>query len=64
MIKILKTGTNNYGKWVCFEFLTDLMVINGIAKTNLDLEEKTYNNLTLVINQRNSKISFNIIEKK
>lgn len=64
MIKIKKVGTNSIGKWACFHFVTDLMEISGIAKTELELEEeKTYSNLLLVVNQKNSKIYYNIVEK-
>lgn len=65
MIKIKKVGTNNFGKWACFHFMTDLMEITGIAKTDLELEEdKIYQNLLLVVNQKNSKIYYNLVEKK
>lgn len=65
MIKIKKLGKTQYGEWASFEFITDLMVVNGIARHNLELEEdKIYTNLCLVINQRNDKIKFKIVEKK
>lgn len=65
MIKIKKVGSTQYGKWANFEFITDLMIINGVAKHNLDLEEeKIYTNLCLVINQRNDKIKYQIVEKE
>ena len=64
MIKIKKVGTNDYGKWVCFEFLTDLMEISGIARTDLVLEEsKVYTNLTLQIVSKNNKNYYKIVEK-
>lgn len=64
MIKITKVGTNSYGKWACFHFLTDLMEITGIAKTDLELEEdKLYTDLLLVVTQKNSKIYYNLVEK-
>lgn len=64
MIKIKKLGNTQYGKWASFEFITDLMIVKGIAKCNLELEEnKIYTNLCLVINQRNEKIKFEIVEK-
>lgn len=64
MIKIKKIGTNDYGKWVCFDFLTDLMEISGIAKTDLVLEEnKIYNNLMLQIVSKNNKNYYKIVEK-
>lgn len=64
MIKIKKLGTNNYGKWVYFNFLTDLLEITGIAKTDLTLEEnKSYNNLTLQILSKNNKNYYKIVEK-
>lgn len=65
MIKIKKIGSTQYGKWASFEFITDLMVVNGIARHNLELEEnKIYTNLCLVINQRNDKIKYEIVEKQ
>lgn len=65
MIKITKTGTNDYGKWVCFNFLTDLMEISGIAKTDIELEEgKLYNDLTLVISSKNNKNYYKIVAKQ
>lgn len=65
MIKIKKTGSTQYGKWASFEFITDLMVVNGIARHNLELEDnKIYTNLCLVINQRNDKIKYEIVEKQ
>ena len=64
MIKIKKIGNTQYGKWASFEFITDLMIVKGIARHKLDLEEdKIYTNLCLVINQRNDKIKFEIVEK-
>lgn len=64
MIKIEKTGNTQYGKWAKFNFVTDLMIINGIAKHNLDLEEnKIYTNLRLICYQRNDKIRYQIVEK-
>lgn len=64
MIKIKKVGTNDYGKWVCFEFLTDLMEISGIARTDLILEEsKVYTNLMLQIFSKNNKNYYKIVEK-
>lgn len=64
MIKIKKVGTNDYGKWVCFEFLTDLMEISGIARTDLVLEEsKVYTNLMLQIFSKNNKNYYKIVEK-
>lgn len=64
MIRIKKIGNTQYGKWASFEFITDLMVVRGIAQHDLELEEnKTYTNLCLVINQRNEKIKFKIVEK-
>lgn len=64
MIKIKKLGTNDYGKWVCFEFLTDLMEISGIARTDLVLEEsKVYTNLMLQIVSKNNKNYYKIVEK-
>lgn len=64
MIKIKKVGTNDYGKWVCFEFLTDLMEISGIARTDLVLEEsKVYTNLILQIVSKNNKNYYKIVEK-
>lgn len=65
MIKIKKLGKTQYGEWASFEFVTDLMLVNGIAQHNLELEEnKIYTNLCLVINQRNDKIKFKIVEKQ
>lgn len=65
MIKIKKIGSTQYGNWASFEFITDLMVVNGIARHNLELEEnKIYTNLCLVINQRNEKIKYEIVEKQ
>lgn len=65
MIKIKKLGSTQYGKWASFEFITDLMIVNGIARHNLELEEnKIYTNLCLVINQRNDKIKYEIVEKQ
>lgn len=64
MIKIKKVGTNDYGNWVCFEFLTDLMEISGIARTDLILEEsKVYTNLMLQIVSKNNKNYYKIVEK-
>lgn len=64
MVKIKKVGSNKFGKWACFHFITDLMEISGIAKTDLDLEEdKNYSNLLLVVIQKNSKIYYNLVEK-
>lgn len=64
MIKIKKLGSNNYGKWVCFDFLTDLMEISGIAKTDLVLEEdKIYSNLILKVFSKNNKNYYKILEK-
>lgn len=64
MIEIKKVGTNDYGKWVCFEFLTDLMEISGIARTDLVLEEsKVYTNLMLQIVSKNNKNYYKIVEK-
>lgn len=65
MIKIKKIGSTQYGNWARFEFITDLMIIKGIAKCNLKLEEeKIYTNLCLVIHQRNDKIKYEIVEKQ
>lgn len=65
MIKIKKLGKTQYGQWAQFEFITDLMIVNGIARHNLELEEnKIYTNLCLVVNQRNDKIKYEIIEKE
>jgi hypothetical protein len=64
MIKIKKVGTNDYGKWVCFEFLTDLMEISGIARTDLVLEEsKVYTNLLLQIVSKTNRNYYKIVEK-
>lgn len=64
MIKIKKVGSNDYGKWVCFDFLTDLMEISGIATTDLNLEEtKIYTNLVLKIISKNNKSYYKIVEK-
>lgn len=64
MIKIKKVGTNDYGNWACFEFLTDLMEITGIARTDLVLEEsKLYTNLMLQIVSKNNKNYYKIVEK-
>lgn len=64
MIKIKKIGSNDYGKWACFHFMTDLMEITGIAKTDLVLEEnKIYNNLMLQIISKNNKNYYKILEK-
>lgn len=65
MIKIKKTGTNNYGKWVCFSLVTNFFELNGIAKTDLELEEnKDYSDLLLVINQKNNKSYYKIVAKE
>lgn len=65
MIKIKKIGKTQYGNWASFEFISDLMVVNGIAKHKLHLEDnKIYTNLCLVINQINGKIKYEIVEKE
>ena len=34
-----KIGKTQYGDWASFEFITDLMIVKGIARHKLDLEE-------------------------
>lgn len=66
MITVEKLGKNEFGNWCIFTFVSDNLVINGIANTKLEkLEENhSYANLKLSITTKNGKTYYNLLKNE